>query len=102
MIAARAGKRSVQLIARSNYLVLENCANIFEEGKRCAVPFELEERFVIAAEQQLGASLPSSYRRAMMLSNGGRVHAFDDVWDLYPILDKSDRKRLKRSCNDIL
>jgi len=66
------------------------------------VPFELEERFVIAAEQELGASLPYSYRRAMMMSNGGRVLAYDDVWDLYPILDTSDRKRLKRSCNDIL
>ena len=66
------------------------------------MPFELEERFVIAVEQELEASLPYSYRRAMMMSNGGRVLAYDDVWDLYPILDTSDRKRLKRSCNDIL
>ena len=66
------------------------------------MPFELKERFVIAAEQELGASLPDAYRRAMMMSNGGRVLAYDDVWDLYPILDRSDRKRLKRSCNDIL
>jgi hypothetical protein len=36
----------------------------------------------------------------MMTSNGGRVLAYDDVWDLHPILDTSDRKR--RSCNDIL
>jgi hypothetical protein len=48
------------------------------------VPFELDERFVIAAEQALGASLPYSYRQAMMTSNGGRVLAYDDVWDLYP------------------
>src|SRR5215467_12514517 len=38
----------------------------------------------------------------MMMSNGGRVLAYDDVWDLHPILDTSDRKRLKRTCNDIL
>jgi hypothetical protein len=66
------------------------------------VPFELDERFIIAAEQALGASLPYSYRRAMMTSNGGQVFAYDDVWNLHPILDTSDRKRLKRSCNDIL
>jgi hypothetical protein len=66
------------------------------------VPFELDERFIIAAEQKLGASLPYSYRQAMMTSNGGEVLAHNDVWDLYPILDTSDRKRLKRSCNDIL
>jgi hypothetical protein len=66
------------------------------------VPFELDERFIIAAEQRLGASLPYSYRRAMMTSNGGPVFAYDDVWQLHPILDTSDRKHLKRSCNDIL
>src|SRR4029078_8534863 len=38
----------------------------------------------------------------MMASNGGQVIAHDDVWELHPILDTSDRKRLKRSCNDIL
>src|SRR5262249_46377612 len=43
-----------------------------------------------------------SYRQAMMASNGGEVAAYDDVWNLHPILDKSDRKRLSRSCNDIL
>jgi hypothetical protein len=66
------------------------------------VPFNLEERFVVAAEQKLGAPLPYSYRHAMRTSNGGQVLAHDDVWDLYPILDTSDRKRLGRSCNDIL
>jgi hypothetical protein len=38
----------------------------------------------------------------MMTSNGGQVYAYDDVWNLHPILDTSDRKHLKRSCNDIL
>jgi hypothetical protein len=71
-------------------------------GRLRGMPFELEECFVIAAERALGASLPYSYRQAMMTSNGGRVLGCDDVWDLYPIRDTSDRKRLKRSCNDIL
>ena len=66
------------------------------------MPFNLDERFIAAAEQKLGASLPSSYRQAMMTNNGGEVLAYDDVWNLHPILDTSDRKRVKRSCNDIL
>jgi len=66
------------------------------------MPFELDERFIVAAEQQLAASLPHSYRQAMRTSNGGEVLTHDDVWVLHPILDTSDRKRLKRSCNDIL
>ena len=49
-----------------------------KSGRLCGVPFELEERFVIAAEQELGASLPYSYRQAMMTSNGGQVLAYDD------------------------
>jgi hypothetical protein len=68
----------------------------------CGVPFNLEERFIAAAEQEFGASLPYSYRQAMMTNNGGEVFACDDVWNLHPILDASDRKRVKRSCNDIL
>jgi hypothetical protein len=30
------------------------------------------------------------------------VLAHNDVWNLHPVLDTCDRKRLKRSCNDIL
>ena len=66
------------------------------------MPFNLAERFIRAAEEELGAPLPHSYRQAMMANNGGEVAAYDDVWNLHPILDKSDRKRLSRSCNDIL
>src|SRR5215470_9834024 len=66
------------------------------------MPFDLAERFISMAEEKLGAPLPSSYRQAMMASNGGEVAAHDDVWNLHPILDGSDRKRLLRSCNDIL
>ena len=66
------------------------------------MPFNLDERFIAAAERKLQASLPFSYRQAMMTNNGGEVLAYDDVWNLHPILDTSDRKRVKRSCNDIL
>jgi hypothetical protein len=66
------------------------------------MPFNLAEPFISAAEKKLGAPLPHSYRQAMMASNGGEVAAYDDVWSLHPILDNSDRKRLSRSCNDIL
>jgi hypothetical protein len=55
-------------------------------GRLYGVLFELDERFIIAAEQALGASLPYSYRRVMMTSNGGQVLAYDDVWNLHPIL----------------
>jgi hypothetical protein len=38
----------------------------------------------------------------MVKSNGGEVSTPIDYWQLFPFLDTSDRKRLKRSCNDIV
>jgi hypothetical protein len=52
------------------------------------MPFNLAERLISAAEEKLGAPLPHYYRQA--------------IWNLHPILDNSDRKRLSRSCNDIV
>lgn len=66
------------------------------------MPFDLDERYVQAAEQALGVSLPTSYRLTMMKSNGGTVVAESDDWDLYPIADHSDRKRLTRTLNGVI
>jgi len=66
------------------------------------VAFDLSEVYVAQAEVKLGARFPESYRRAMMEANGGEVATEEDDWQLYPILDSSDQKRLSRSCNDIV
>lgn len=66
------------------------------------MPFDLNERYVQAAEQALGVSLPVSYRLAMMKSNGGAIATESDDWDLYPIADDSDRRRLARSLNGVV
>lgn len=64
--------------------------------------FDLSESYVAQAEVKLGARLPESYRRAMMEANGGEVATDEEDWQLYPILDSSDKRRLSRSCNDIV
>ena len=64
--------------------------------------FNLAEQYVQQAEDALGATLPQNYRVAMMTNNGGEVDVADDDWELIPIKDSSDRKRLARSCNDIV
>jgi hypothetical protein len=66
------------------------------------MPFDLAESFLLAAERELGASLPKSYRLAMLRENGGEIGTDDDDWQQYPIADTSDRKRLSRSANHIL
>lgn len=66
------------------------------------MPFDLDERYVRAAEHALGVSLPTTYRLAMMRSNGGTVATKSDDWELYPIADDSDRKRLARTLNGVV
>lgn len=44
------------------------------------MPFELAERFVQTAEQALDVSFPTSYRLAMVRSNGGVVATESDDW----------------------
>jgi hypothetical protein len=66
------------------------------------MPFTLDEKYLQSAEEKLGAKLPDSYRRAMMAANGGEVASSLEDWYLYPIMDSSDKKRLARTCNDVL
>lgn len=64
--------------------------------------FPLDMQFVKRAEAKLGRKLPLGYVAHMCRDNGGEVSAGTDFWNLFPIFDDSDRKRLKRTCNDIV
>jgi hypothetical protein len=66
------------------------------------MPFDLSESFIVAVEQELGASLPTSYRSSMSRENGGEIEVEEDGWQQYPIADTSDRKRLSRTANHVL
>jgi hypothetical protein len=67
-----------------------------------AMAFPLDIRFVKRAEGKLCRKLPLGYVVKMCHSNGGAVSTKTDSWTLFPIFDDSDRKRLKRTCNDII
>jgi hypothetical protein len=66
------------------------------------MPFPLDIHFVRQAEAKLGRRLPLAYVARICRENGGEVSVGPDVFVLYPILDTSDRKRLARTCNDIV
>ena len=66
------------------------------------MPFPVDSKFIEAAEQKLGLTFPSMFRGYMMKSNGGDIETDLDAWQLFPFLDSSDRKRLARTCNDIV
>ncbi|REK05508.1 MAG: SMI1/KNR4 family protein [Planctomycetota bacterium] len=64
--------------------------------------FPVDERFIRETEKKLGARLPPDYVVKMVKENGGEVETPPDAWVLYPIFDSSDKKRLKRTCNDVV
>jgi hypothetical protein len=66
------------------------------------MPFPTEERFIVETEKKLGVTLPPKYVKKMLKKNGGEVQTPSDAWVLYPILDTSDKKRLQRTCNDVV
>ncbi len=66
------------------------------------MPYNLEQAYLVAAEQALGARLPESYRCAMIGVNGGEIEAAGDDWLLHPIADTSEKKRLSRTANHVL
>jgi len=66
------------------------------------MPFPVDISWVKATEAKLGVRFPLGFVARMVKLNGGEVTAGGDVWQLYPLLDKSDRTRLKRTCNDIV
>lgn len=64
--------------------------------------FDLSEQWILETEARLGARLPEGYRAVMMRRNGGGIEIDGEDWELYPVRDGSDRKRIARTCNDIL
>lgn len=66
------------------------------------MPFPVDERYIAEAEQKLGVRLPEAYRAKLERENGGELPTPPDAWRLYPVRDASDRKRLKRTCNDMV
>ena len=66
------------------------------------VSFDLAEHFLATAEATAGATLPASYRRSMSSSNGGEVEVEGEVWELFPIADTSDRRRLSRTAGHVI
>jgi len=66
------------------------------------VAFDLSEEQLKITESDVGAMFPDSYRLYMMRSNGGACSAKSDNWNIIPIRDASDRKRLSRTANHVL
>lgn len=66
------------------------------------MPFPIDEKFIKETENNLLTKFPDSFRNKMVKQNGGELLINDEDWQLHPFLDKSDNKRISRTCNDIV
>lgn len=66
------------------------------------MPFPIDRKFITETEAKLGVKFPLAFVASMVKENGGFAHTPPDGWHLYPFRDASSRKRIKRTCNDIV
>lgn len=66
------------------------------------MPFDVDDRFIDVAESELQIRFLPDYRDAMQKQNGGAISTDDDDWELHPIADSSDRKRLSRTLSSVV
>jgi hypothetical protein len=66
------------------------------------MPFPVEVALIHGAERQLGRKLPMDLRVRLHRENGGGIRAAGDVWQLSPVFDSSDRRRITRTANHIV
>jgi hypothetical protein len=64
--------------------------------------FSTSEEKIVAAEAALGRTLPEPLRTRIAQCNGGEVSTDADDWQLNPVRDATDRKRLARTNSDIV
>lgn len=66
------------------------------------MPYPLDIKYIIETEQELEMLFPDNFKIKMLKENGGELMTDDDSWQLFPFFDKSDNKRMSRTCNHII
>jgi hypothetical protein len=64
--------------------------------------FPIDIKYIIETETELEVEFPYEFKQKMINLNGGELITQDDNWQLYPFFDKSDKKRISRTCNHIV
>ncbi len=65
------------------------------------MPFPVEEQYIIETESKLKVKFPPKFKNKMMEDNGGEIEKEDIFYELFPFFDRSDKKRISRTCNHI-
>ncbi|AXE16735.1 SMI1/KNR4 family protein [Runella rosea] len=64
--------------------------------------FPVEVKYIIETEQEIGLVFPPCFKVKMKKENGGELMTEEDDWQLFPFFDKSDKKRMSRTCNHLV
>lgn len=48
--------------------------------------FNLDEKYILEAENNLHAQLPWSYKEELKVSNGGSIEIDEEFWEIIPTL----------------
>ena len=65
------------------------------------MPFPIDEKYIKETESELNVKFPNEFKNRMMKSNGGELVSDEFEFELFPFFDKSDQKRISRTCNHI-
>jgi len=66
------------------------------------MPFPVSPEEIAKTEAKAGFTFPTGFKLRLSKDNGGKIEIADDDWQLIPFLDTTDRKRISRTCNDIV
>jgi hypothetical protein len=66
------------------------------------MPFPITLTEIVKTEAKTGVTFPLGFKARLSQDNGGEIKVAGDCWQLIPFFDSSDRKRLARTCNDIV
>lgn len=66
------------------------------------MPFPIDIKYILETEDELGIEFPEQFKKKMIFQNGGEILTVEDTWQLFPFFDKSDRNRIRRTCNHII
>ncbi|XLS28888.1 SMI1/KNR4 family protein [Flavobacteriaceae bacterium M23B6Z8] len=65
------------------------------------MPFPVDQEYIKETELELDVKFPSEFKSRMSKANGGELFMPNFEFELYPFFDKTDRKRISRTCNHI-
>ncbi len=64
--------------------------------------FPVDVKYINEFESEIGLKLPSAYKKGLTVTNGGEIDNASDLWQVFPVFDKSNRKRISRTSNHII